>query len=602
MKKALLSVLLILLLISVDYAQVKISTAYNYPPQDLVLSGLKSIRGMAYHPDPVGNGHSGIMLTNYNDQGYVHVFETVSDDSIQLVWSSPKVAANGGGSTPRYCLFGDLDNDGLLEVIYQSAGNGIFIFEWDGVPGSWNFGTQPSQLISSTIFAGVAGNAEFFEIADPDMDNVNELLISYNSSPAVNDRHYIISAVGDWSTDSPGFSGFVLEKDFSIPDLAAWGAGGQSPYTLISAQLDGTGNKEMILHNWNFMNVLPVRTTGADTYILSDTTNHKQSIQLGGLSDDVALFGGMAYDIDGDGREEVYLPVYYGDVSHKGWVHMIHYEPGQSTAEIDSTNAFLLDMSPINGSVGFGYGYGDLDGNGKKNLYFSSVYPYNVVSAEFQGGNKLDANNWVYSLVYAGQDDIYTNMTIKDSLGNADTSYVVQPAFASKIYSRDTDFDKDGFQDILLPYQAINDSIEVKTFTFNSSTQQFDSVVTKIENPKRWGFRILESLTPSGIDVKELTIITPNDFTLEQNYPNPFNPVTTIRFHLPVDKKVSLKVYDMLGEEISLLINNEEFSKGVYEVNWDGTNNAGIKVASGNYIAELKFGNFTKSIKMSLLK
>ena len=89
---------------------------------------------------------------------------------------------------------------------------------------------------------------------------------------------------------------------------------------------------------------------------------------------------------------------------------------------------------------------------------------------------------------------------------------------------------------------------------------------------------------------------------LEQNYPNPFNPNTLIKFSLPIQKNISLKIYDMLGSEVATLINNQVYEKGNFEVTWNGTNKFGSKVASGNYIATLTYGNFSKSIKMTLLK
>ena len=100
----------------------------------------------------------------------------------------------------------------------------------------------------------------------------------------------------------------------------------------------------------------------------------------------------------------------------------------------------------------------------------------------------------------------------------------------------------------------------------------------------------------------EVEIAAPTKFSLEQNYPNPFNPTTTITFQLPLDKRISLKVYDILGKEVKTLINDQEFKKGNNKVVWDGTDNFGSKVASGNYIYTLKYGNFTKSMKMTLLK
>lgn len=603
MKRSFYFVLMFLVMGSLAYSQgTKISYAYNFPPNDSILSGLNSIRGVYFADNPFGDGKSAILMTNYLDNGHVHLFVCEGNDSLQLVWTSPTVAQNGGGSTPRYAIIGDLDNDGLPEIIYQSAGNGIYIYEWDGVAGGYNFGTEPSQVIEMPTLTGVGGNLEYMEEEDIDGDGQNELLVAYNGSSNADDGYYVISANGDWATDSPGFSGFNVEAHFARPNLTKWGGDG-SPYAMIAAQLDGTGNDEILVHNWNHKNVFTMTVPSANTYKLSDTTNNKQNIELGGADDDVALFGGIAFDVDNDGRQEVYLPTYTSNSAHYGLVHMIHYEQGQSTSEIDSSNVFTLDLSSVLKSVGFGIGYGDIDGNGKPNIYVSSVYPYNLVSAEYEGGDKTDMNNWKVSLLYKGEDDIYTDITTKDSAGTVDTTYTVQPAFASKIWARYTDFDKDGHEDILMPYQAINDSVNLVTLTYNSGTGKYDTTSsTKMLNPKRWGFRILESTGTTGIRVKDLTVITPDNYKLEQNYPNPFNPTTNIRFELPIGNNISLKVYDISGREVKTLISNQRYNRGSYEVTWDGTNNHGEQVASGVYIYRLNFGNFSKSMKMTLLK
>lgn len=104
------------------------------------------------------------------------------------------------------------------------------------------------------------------------------------------------------------------------------------------------------------------------------------------------------------------------------------------------------------------------------------------------------------------------------------------------------------------------------------------------------------------VDVKKDDLIQ-TDFRLMQNYPNPFNPVTTIKYSIPnVDAKnasslpVTLKIYDMLGREISTLINDYK-SPGNYEVTFDGSN-----LASGIYFYVLRSGNIIESKKMVLLK
>lgn len=605
MKKILLTVFVFLVSLTFIQAQeVNVSTYLNAPTpeEDSVLTGLTSIRGANYHDDLIGNGVSAIGLTNY--QYYtVAVYGTVGNDAIELKWISP-TNLDGSGSSPRYVVFGDLDNDGRNEVIYQVSNVGIVIFEWDGVADSWNFGDQPSQTIDLEALGGTNnGNAEYMEVLDIDNDGKNELLVAFNGSGSDHDNYYIVSAVGEWETGNPVFSGILLEGIFKRSETADWGVGGGSPYDLIASNLDGVDNPEIILHNWNNKNVVPIRVPAADTYEISDVTNGKQNLMLT-PTDNVALFSGISTDIDGDGRDEVYLPTYDGNTDQapeKGYVHMIHYEDGQSTEEIDSTNSFVIDMSSVSGVNQFGIGYGDLDGNGKPNLYVAGGKGHNVISTEFQGGVKTDPNNWVHSIVYENETDIYSTINYRDSSGVLDTVYTTNSEFVSKIFAKNTDFDKDGKQDLLMPYQGVNDSTDVVSLSWNGAT--FDTVsAVKIVNPKAWGFRILEGSTGVGVKAKEMTIINPSDYVLEQNYPNPFNPTTNIRFSLPANNSISLTIYDMIGQEVKTLISKQEFTKGSYVADWNGTNNAGQKVASGNYIYTLRYGNFQKSVKMTLLK
>jgi len=77
-------------------------------------------------------------------------------------------------------------------------------------------------------------------------------------------------------------------------------------------------------------------------------------------------------------------------------------------------------------------------------------------------------------------------------------------------------------------------------------------------------------------DVVRVDVETPAIFALEQNYPNPFNPSTKITFNLAVDSKVSLKVFDVLGQEVANLVTSN-MTAGVHEVNFNAVNlNSGV--------------------------
>lgn len=99
----------------------------------------------------------------------------------------------------------------------------------------------------------------------------------------------------------------------------------------------------------------------------------------------------------------------------------------------------------------------------------------------------------------------------------------------------------------------------------------------------------------------EISVGVPKDFTLSQNYPNPFNPVTKINYDLPIDSKVNLKVYDMLGKEVASLVNNDLQKAGYYTVQLNGVN-----LASGTYffriVAQGNGKDFVMTKKMVLIK
>ncbi len=93
----------------------------------------------------------------------------------------------------------------------------------------------------------------------------------------------------------------------------------------------------------------------------------------------------------------------------------------------------------------------------------------------------------------------------------------------------------------------------------------------------------------------------PKEFAISQNYPNPFNPTTMIKFQLPKEQFVTLKVYDLLGKEIRTLVEGN-IQAGYHKVVWDATDNFGNKVTSGIYFYRITAGNNVVTKKMLLLK
>ena len=99
--------------------------------------------------------------------------------------------------------------------------------------------------------------------------------------------------------------------------------------------------------------------------------------------------------------------------------------------------------------------------------------------------------------------------------------------------------------------------------------------------------------SPTGVEESPAVV---NEFSLEQNYPNPFNPTTTIKYQILANNPVSLKIFDVLGNEITTLV-NEFKTAGVYEITFEASS-----LSSGTYFYRLQSGSMVETKKMILLK
>ena len=107
-----------------------------------------------------------------------------------------------------------------------------------------------------------------------------------------------------------------------------------------------------------------------------------------------------------------------------------------------------------------------------------------------------------------------------------------------------------------------------------------------------------------SIDISSLSVddqLIPDVFALHQNYPNPFNPITTLRYDLPEDAKVSIMIYDLMGREVKSLVNVQQ-NAGFKSILWDATNDLGQPVSAGMYLYRISAGDFHSVKKMVLLK
>jgi hypothetical protein len=138
-----------------------------------------------------------------------------------------------------------------------------------------------------------------------------------------------------------------------------------------------------------------------------------------------------------------------------------------------------------------------------------------------------------------------------------------------------------------------------------------DTIITVFNNAQNQTFEIAIEGEPNSINFDPdnlilktvLSIVTGvdgevnlNSYALEQNYPNPFNPSTLIRYQIPIGRNVSLKVYDILGNEVAVLVNDYR-DAGSYEVEFNSD-----QLSSGIFFYTLSSGNYTATKKMILIR
>jgi hypothetical protein len=589
--------LLSLLLISTMFAQPPANgeNEYRLGAVNPRFTGLDTItadagRGVwvAHDPDLDNDGMPEIIVTEYTKGGRVFVYEVTGDDQLEYVWSSKKLGeGSGGGSTPRSVTTGDFDNNGKQEIIFpvgyvatdsaEFADRGIYFYEWTGNDN--DYGTEPTfkltyEYIDSAFSTINVGRTESgLRVQDIDGDGKNELLFPPRAFNFAIAKLYIMQvnsgtlAGGDAVIDTEYEYTKMVQDPIITPD-------GYVPVGTAIGNVDLEPNNEIVVAGWQNIGAGAalgfIEITGPDSYVDGSV------VRLADFSAFVVKANPIITEINGS-------PVVYAHGTNAGlsesqmWI----MEGIVSDQFVTTANIHELFLN-----LGFwsAWALGDQDhptndpGDGLDlYLYGGSGRFYDI---EYDGsGNVTDTSSYDVTQVY----DL---ASVYDNLGGLFNDFYTFPGM---------DLDNDGLRDIVTSYKgAGTDSIAGQSLAANNFAVFFFE----------WGDSSQSINLPGivGIKYKPFTIITPDDYELEQNYPNPFNPTTNIKFKLPINKNVSLKIYNALGQEVRTLINDQNYAPGGHTVQWDGKDNNGNLVASGVYVYTLYYGNFSKSNKMTLVR
>lgn len=168
----------------------------------------------------------------------------------------------------------------------------------------------------------------------------------------------------------------------------------------------------------------------------------------------------------------------------------------------------------------------------------------------------------------------------------------------------------DGFDDVPYSIKVVFDGadqsghnicIDSVSFFPSAGTWKWDNGLGAFVEPGWNGPFCYDIVNPGAVsELDDLPL--PTDYALEQNYPNPFNPTTTIQFALPERAHVTLDVFNVLGQRVRTLV-NEELAAGTYNPEFDGTSDGGTPLASGLYFYRLQTStDYVETRKMVLVK
>ncbi len=337
------------------------------------------IRDLWVGSDFDGDGYKEVLLASYGTtgSGRAYVYEITADNTAELFFDTGDLAGGYPHST-RHVSYGDLDGNGEQELIVSvnatGANGGIYVFEYDAVGDSMK---APIHLFGDLATAN-RWYVEGFFVEDVDGDGVQELMVGNNGSINDYDEFLIYSVTS--GTFAAG--DYVWAEEFKHERTDTTFPLGGSPYGAVTADMDGDGNKEVLFAAWDHGAMLIVEVDAADTYTVH---NYIQTDLT--LVDDFAFYDFAPADLDGDGRDEVYLSMYSG-----GALYCITCPSGTELSAMTTANVHTLAAAGGSGGVCTQLGDWDLDGNME---IIASGGGSTLTVHEYQGGDPTVAANWV---------------------------------------------------------------------------------------------------------------------------------------------------------------------------------------------------------------
>ncbi|MFB3081611.1 MAG: FG-GAP-like repeat-containing protein [Nitrosomonadaceae bacterium] len=518
------------------------------------------------------------------------------------------------------CAWGDYDNDGNLDifvandgpdVLYRNQGDGTFIDVTDSA------GIKSLDASTDAI------------LGDINNDGYLDLLVTHDDNSTAMANHLYIN------NQSGGFS----ETEFASNGLGAafgdYDNDGNLDVFMITRALPDGSTQPRLFHNEGGENFVDVAASAGITF-----------------EDESAALGAGWVDIENDGYLDLFILL-------EDQPDLLYHNKGDGTFinMADSAGLENRDLERVSA-------FGDLDEDGDQDIYVARfgkenllyqnqgnannwlmvktvgtrsnnagigakirVVTGNLVQIrEVQGGSGFRSQNSLPVVIGLGAAPVIDTLEVRWPSGNVDkqTNFTdinqIIEVVESDVVSVDLIAFSARVEDgrILIEWETAN-AIHFDRFDLERSRDglHFNKVVTIVFKGET-GYTWVDENLPIGVydyrlklidvdgtfrvsDTIEVNLTPPIEFGLSQNFPNPFNAGTTIRYSLPKNEHVIIKIYDLRGREVLTLLDAPK-QVGYHTIKWDGTDNAGTSSASGIYFYILQAGDFVQTRKLILLK
>ncbi len=501
------------------------------------------------------------VLSDLNGDGKMEIIIGLRTGQV-YVYNGDGTVYNGWPQTIDHyiassCAVGDINNDGVKEIVAEGRN---FLYVWDS-----NGNAMPG--FPYQIYDTVDGSNSYSApvLADLFGDGNKEIMFCSHSNGA---NGGIIYAVNNDGTSLPGWPNFVSNWIYAPVSIAD--VNNDNQYDIVIGEYGASATPAFSLFAYNIDGSL--------------ITNYP----IGPL-DGMACQAAFA-DLDNDGELEMVLD-----------------RNGQD-GDFGSYVAFNLDGTPVTGfplqvhlNSSFNQPvFADFNNDGTLDMFGGTF--------EFLGNYETDAYAWntglpydqtsIFNPVYqynVQHDGVFVDPTLVVPVELNSFTAGVHGNNVELLWSTATE-ENNAFFELyrngirLGTIQGSGTTTEKKSYSFTDENVKAGTYSYKLYQQDYDGSRKLAGETNATVSSN------PADFTLAQNYPNPFNPTTVINYSVPSESFVTLKVYDVMGNEVKTLV-NEKKSAGSYNVNFNAKN-----LAAGLYVYQLRTNNFEASKKMMLLK